>query len=116
MALLDRNPHQVTVTPMVTVEDSMGSTLQPGTPVTLQVAIQPLNATEAEALGVQGKLSCRVIGRSGWPEGVSSKVHVDEGPYAGRTFDQEGEPRRYGMTDRTAHYDVTITSRGTEVP
>lgn len=114
--LLDRNPHRVTVTPMRVVQDSMGSTLVPGDPIPLEVFIQPLKSDEQADLGIQSKTSCRVIGRSGWPEGVSAKVHIDEGPYEGRTFDQEGEPRRYGMSPRIYHYDVIITSRGTEVP
>lgn len=116
MTLLDRNPHTVTVTPMVQVSDSMGTTIQPGDPVTLRVAVQPLNTQESSDLGFQAQTSCRVIGKEGWPGGVSSTVHIDSGPYEGRTFDQEGEPRWYGMTDRTRHYDVIITARGTEVP
>lgn len=115
--LLDRNPHRVTVTPMRTVKDSMGSTVVPGDPIDLEVFIQPLGSDEVSDLGLeQSTMSCRVIGRDGWPEGVSSKVLVTKGPYEGRTFDQEGEPRWYGMSPRIHHYDVIITSRGTEVP
>lgn len=114
--LLDRNPHRVTVTPMRVVKDSMGSTLVPGDPISLEVFIQPLGSDEVNDLGLQSKTSCRIIGRDGWPDGISAKVHIDKGPYEGRTFDQDGEARRYGMSPRTYHYDVIITSRGTEVP
>lgn len=114
--LLDRNPHRVTVTPMRTVKDSMGSTVVPGDPIDLEVFIQPLSSDEQADLGLQSKTTCRVIGREGWPEGVSAKVLITKGPYQGRTFDQEGEPRRFGMSPRIYHYDVLITSRGTEVP
>jgi len=114
--LLDRNPHRVTVTPMRVVQDSMGSTLTPGDPVSLEVFIQPVTTEEMSDLGIQSKTSCRIIGRDGWPEGVSAKVHIDKGPYEGRTFDQEGEPRWFTMSPRIHHYDVIITSRGTEVP
>lgn len=116
MSLLDRGPHSVTVTPMVEVEDSMGTTIQPGTPVPLVgVAIQPVTAEESEALGVSVSTSYRIIGRSGWPGGVHSRVLIDVGPQAGRTFDQHGEARQYGMTQRTAHFDVIIKSGSTEV-
>lgn len=114
--LLDRNPHRVTVTPMRVVKDSMGSTLVPGDPISLEVFIQPLDSDEVDDLGLQSKTSCRIIGRDGWPDGISAKVHIDKGPYEGRTFDQDGEARRYGMSPRIYHYDVIITSRGTEVP
>ena len=116
MSLLDRGPHSVTVTPMVEVQDSMGTTIQPGTPVSLSgLALQPVEASEAEALGVQARTSYRVIGRGGWPGGVHSVVRVDAGPYAGRSFDQSGEARIYGMSARTAHFDVVITSGSAEV-
>lgn len=115
MSLLDRGPHAVTVTPMVKVSDSMGTTIEPGTPVAVDnIAVQPVSADEAEALGVQARTSYRVIGRGPWPGGINSTVRVDAGPYAGRTFDQDGEARIYGMSPRTAHFDVLITSRGSE--
>ena len=87
-----------------------------GDPIDLEVFIQPLSSDEQADLGLQSKTTCRVIGREGWPEGVSAKVLITKGPYQGRTFDQEGEPRRFGMSPRIYHYDVLITSRGTEVP
>ena len=115
MTLLDRGPHAVTVTPMVKVKDSMGTSIEPGDPVPVAgVAVQPMDATEAEALGVQARTSYRVIGRGPWPGGINSTVRIDTGPYAGRTFDQNGEARIYGMSPRTAHFDVLITSRGAE--
>lgn len=115
MSLLDRGPHTVTVTPMVEVRDSMGTTLEPGAPVTVQrVAVQPLSADEAEALGVQARTAYRVIGRGPWPGGINSSIRVDTGPYAGRVFDQDGEARIYGMSPRTAHFDVAMTARGAE--
>lgn len=116
MSLLDRGPHSVTVTPMVLVEDSMGSTLEPGDPVPVErVAIQPVATEEAEALGVQALTSVRVIGRGPWPGGINSRVRIDVGPYAGRVFDQSGEARFYGMSSRTAHFDAILTARGAEV-
>lgn len=112
MSLLDRGPHAVTVTPMVEVKDSMGTTLEPGDPIHVGgVALQPVSAEEAEALGVQARTSYTLIGRGDWPGGVNSTVTVTAGPYEGRTFDQSGEARIYGMSPRTAHYDVTLTSR-----
>lgn len=115
MALIDNGPHAVTVTPMVTVKDSMGSTTTPGAPVSVpRVAVQPVSAEEAESLGVQARTSYRVIGRGPWPGGINSTVTVDAGPYAGRTFDQSGEARIYGMSPRTAHFDVLMTARGAE--
>lgn len=116
MNLLDRGPHAVTVTPMVTVEDSMGTSIGPGTPVAVpNVAVQPVDATEAESLGVQARTAYRIIGRGPWPGGINSTVRVDTGPYAGRVFDQDGEARIYGMSPRTAHFDVLVTARGAEV-
>lgn len=116
MSLLDRGPHSVTVTPMVTVGDSMGTTLQPGTPVAVEhIAIQPVSAEESEALGIAVSTSYRIIGRGGWPGGVHSRVLVDVGPNAGRTFDQHGDAREYGMSPRTAHFDVVIKSGSSEV-
>lgn len=115
MSLLDRGPHAVTVTPMVEVSDGMGSTLEPGDPVAVsRVAVQPVSSDEAEALGVQAQTSYRVLGRGPWPGGINSLVRVDVGPYAGRMFDQQGEARLYGMSARTAHFDVVLTARGAE--
>lgn len=116
MSLLDRGPHAVTVTPMVEVNDGMGSTLEPGEPVPVpRVAVQPVSAEESEALGVQALTSYRVIGRGPWPGGMNSTVLVDAGPFAGRVFDQSGEARVYGMSPRTAHFDVLMTARGAGV-
>ncbi|WP_165831858.1 hypothetical protein [Brachybacterium endophyticum] len=93
----------------------MGSTVEPGAPVTVgHIAIQPVDAAEAEALGVQARTSCRVIGRGPWPGGINSTIRIDAGPYEGRVFDQDGEARIYGMSPRTGHFDVLITSRGAE--
>lgn len=116
MSLLDNGPHTVTVTPMIETEDPFGSTVELGDPVEIPgVSVQPVEASEAESLGVQATTSYRVIGRSGWPGGVHSKVRIDVGPQAGRTFDQSGEARVYGMSRRTAHFDVLIVSGSSEV-
>lgn len=116
MNLLSHGPHAVTVTPMVKITDSMGTSIEPGEPIEVtRVALQPVEAAEAEALGVQALTTYRVIGRGQWPGGIDSTVRVDSGPYAGRQFDQSGEARLYGMSPRTAHFDVLITSRYAEV-
>lgn len=116
MSLLDYGPHQVHVIPRVVVEDSLGSTVKDGNPVLVKnVAVQPVSADEATTFGVQAQSSYRVIGRGEWPGGVHSKIRVLVGPGAGRVFDQFGEARIYGMSRRTAHFDVLITARGTVV-
>ena len=116
MGLIHRGPHTVTVTPRVKVTDSMGTTIRDGTPVQVTgVAVQPVSAEESEALGTQALTTYRIIGAGQWPGGVQSKVRVDVGPYTGRTFDQQGEARVYGMSPRTAHFDVLVTARGSEV-
>lgn len=116
MSLLDNGPHQVEVISREVVEDKLGRTVKDSTPVVVRgVAVQPVTADEATAFGVQAQSSYRVIGRGNWPGGLHSKVRVLVGPEAGRLFDQSGEARVYGMSRRTAHFDVLITARGAAV-
>lgn len=116
MALIHRGPHTVTVTPRIKVTDSMGTTTKDGPPVRVpHLAVQPVSAEESDSLGTQALTTYRIIGAGEWPGGVNSKVRIDDGPYAGRTFDQQGDARIYGMSPRTAHFDVLVTARGSEV-
>lgn len=110
MSLLINPPHTLVVTPVVASEDRYGGTvLTPGVPVTVRGSVQPVSAEEAESLGVQAATSYRFIGRE-WPGGVHSTA-----VWEGRTFDQQGEARRYSMSPRTAHVDVILTARSSEV-
>lgn len=109
MSLLDRGPHTVTVVPQIVVQDRYGETTADGTPVPVRCSVQPMSADETSAAGLQVETAYRVIARD-WPGGPYSRVEWD-----GRVWDQQGEPKRYGMSERTRHVDVVITARGAEV-
>lgn len=115
MSLLLRGPHTVVVTPRIAVKGSMGTEYVLGDPVTVpNVAVQPVEAAEAEGLGVQVSTSYRVLGLPGaWPGGPLSRVEVVTGPRPGM-YAQHGEARSYGMSPTTAHFDVMITAQGAE--
>lgn len=118
MSLLDRGPHTLIVTPVVQTTDRYGEdALTDGAPITVTgCSMQPMTMEEATAAGAQAATTYRVICRQ-WPGSLSSSAVVVHGPpgTVGRTFDQQGEPRHYGMNPRTAHDDVVLTARGTEV-
>lgn len=106
MSILTRGPHVVTVTPKTKTTDRYGGTVWvDGEPVTVRGAVQPVSAEESESLGVQAATSYRFIGKE-WPGGVHATAE-----WNGRVFDQQGEPRRYSMSARTAHVDVILTAR-----
>lgn len=110
MSLLDRGPHTLVVTPKLKQTDPYGGTaIVDGAPVTVRGSVQPVSADESEALGVQAQTVYRFIGRS-WPGGIRSTA-----VWNGRTFDQQGEPKIYSMSRRTAHVDVILTARSAEV-
>ncbi len=107
MSLLDRAPHTLTVTPKILETDRYGGTKTvDGEPVEVRGSVQPVSSEESGALGVQVDTTYRFIGRT-WPGGPHSTALWD-----GRTFDQQGEARRYSMSPRTAHVDVLLTARG----
>lgn len=115
MSLLRRGRHTVIVTPRVAVKGSMGTEYVLGDPITVpNVSVQPVEASEAESVGVQVSTSYRVLGLPGaWPGGPLSRVEVLDGPRPG-VYAQHGEARAYGMSPATAHFDVLITAQGTE--
>lgn len=113
MSLLNSGPHSVIVTPKVTVRGSLGSEQVDGEPVTVpRVAVQPTMIEEdLTSEGTSAASTYRLIGRGAWPGGPLSKVEVVSGPHLG-TYDQDGPARVYGMSPRTAHYDVLLRRRG----
>lgn len=114
MSIIDRGPHTVEVTPKVKTSGSLGTEYKNGPPVIVRrVAVQPISAEESQELGIVAHTSYRIIGRGKWPGGALSKVRVVVGP-TNATFDQHGDARIYGMSKRTAHFDVTIVQNGTE--
>ena len=114
VSILDRGPHVVEVTTKVKSEGSLGTEYKSGPPVVVRnVAVQPVSAEESQELGITARTTYRIIGRGEWPGGVMSTVKILTGPTSG-VFDQHGVARYYGMSGRTAHYDVFIIQRGTE--
>ncbi len=110
MSLLDRGPHTVVVFPQVRTEDRYGSPVfTDGEPIPVRGAMQPSSADETEGAGTQASTQYTFIGRT-WPGGVHSRA-----VWAGRDFDQDGEARVYSMSARTAHVDVTLQARSSEV-
>lgn len=118
MSLLDNGPHELIVTPVIQTTDRYGEdALRDGDPVAVAgCSMQSMTAEERDEAGVQAATAYRVIARA-WPGGISSHAVVVHGPPGtdGRTFDQQGEARGYGMSPRTAHVDVVLTARGAEV-
>jgi len=106
----------VTVIPAVEVQDAYGSTFTDGEPIPgVGVDIQPAADDNRYSLSDQAFTEVRLIGRGSWPGGLHSKITVEEGPYQGRTFDQQMEVREYGMSRATAHFDARFRVRGAEV-
>ncbi|UQN30658.1 hypothetical protein [Brachybacterium kimchii] len=118
MSLLTSGPHSVTVTPMERVQDVDGTTVRPGAPVPVRgVSVQPISATEAQGLGLSVLSTYTVIGAGVWPGGPYSQVTIDAGPpeIVGETLQQQGRPRGYAMSRRTAHFEVTLSTEFAEV-
>jgi len=119
MSLLKRGPHVVTVTPMVESRDELGSTLEPGTPVTVGgCMVQPVSVSEQTlSLSEGANTVYRVLGAGPWPGGLNSAVHVDVGPPGaqGWTFDQQGEAKTRSVSARTANFSVLMRASGAEV-
>lgn len=121
MTLLD-GPDSVTVTPKVKGEGDYGTRLVDGAPVRVdRVAVQPARGAAmsenetAYAAGDQVRVDLIVFGRGRWPGGPHSTVRVETGPYAGLLFDQNGLPEMHARSRATAHYQVALTLRSTEV-
>lgn len=114
MSLLDNGPHAVTVTVMTGTKNQYnGWDLTPaGDPISVSgVSVQPVTDEEVASSGGTIEItSKRIIGRGPWPGGVHSVVH-----WNGRDWDQQGEARIYGMSERTGHFDVIVHSRSSEV-
>lgn len=118
-SLLRRGPHQVTVIPVEETTDKLGVTTRDGSPVTVtSVMIQPLSTTPTDQTDNDpGHSLWRVIGPGTWPGGACSRVRVDTGPpgLTGRDLDQVGEALQRSCGHRTAHFTVTLRSRGRQV-
>lgn len=104
MSLYGRPPHVVTVYPVILVDDGYGGT-QPGEgpPVTVRCLVQPRVAettSGGEGYVVDGVYD--VFARS-LPAGAWSRVVYD-----GDDYTVVGEPRRYGVSRRTAHRVASI--------
>ena len=90
MSLLDRGPHSVTVFPQVKVPQTNNSVKYvDGAPVVVAgLMVQPANADEIRALGVQPGTTSVIRGRGPWPGGIHSQVEYPRG--SGRRWDQVG--------------------------
>jgi hypothetical protein len=100
-------PHVVTVYPVVPVDDGYGG-VQPGEgpPVTVRVLVQPRVAEQVD--GAEGYVAESVmdISARSLPAGAWSRV-----TYNGVEYTVVSEPRRFGVSRRTAHDLATIKRR-----
>jgi hypothetical protein len=110
VSLIDRPPHLVTVQPRKKAEDPRyGDTwVDDGDPVEVACAVQPATSTEAVDLGLEITSLFTLIVRR-WPYGPHARVLFE-----GREFEQVGEVRRYRMSTRTSHDDVTLRAVGVD--
>lgn len=107
MSIYGNPPHTVTVYPVIQVDDGYGGT-QPGEgePVTVRCLVQPRAAEQVDAsAGYLAETVLDVFARS-LPAGAWSRVTYD-----GDDYMVVSEPRRYGVSRRTAH-DVATIRRG----
>lgn len=110
MSLLERPPHRVWVQRRKSVEDPRYGPgwVDDGNPVEVACAVQPATSTEATDLGLEITSLLTLITRA-WPFGPHARVMFE-----GREFEQVGEVRRYRMSPRTTHDDVTLRAVGVD--
>lgn len=112
MSLYSNPPHVVTVYPVVQVDDGYGGTMPgEGDPIDVRALVIPRSVPEestVEQNGREGYLAetvFEVFARS-LPAGAWSRIRFN-----GEDFTAVAEPRRYGVSRRTAHDAVTIRRR-----
>lgn len=112
--LLDRATHTITVIPKQYKDDGYGgSSWVDGEPVVMTGAMQPMSASESEALGLQANTTYNFITRGPWPYASETEMiwSGPNGEWPGRKWDQVGEANVYSMSRRTRHVSVTFKAQ-----
>jgi len=108
MSLLTNPKHSLTVQRYAKTEGSIGQNdySPAGDPVTVRGNKHPLTAEETTNYGLQNFTTVAFHCLT-WPGDQHSMISLD-----GSDWEQIGDPKLYGMSTRTQHYEVILKKRG----
>jgi hypothetical protein len=107
VSALDAPPHVVQVWLEVDGTDAEGNPARvpASSPVNVRCSVHYLTTQESAEVGQTTTTRARIYARR-FPAGAYARVQWD-----GRTWDVDGEPRRFGRTEAVVHDEVDLLAR-----